>query len=130
MAKRRFKIEFEDGEGGKYNMSIDGKLSNEKIIKIMDMIDLLSDQHEKIEQLNFANDTMFGKIYNLISDKFAFGFFTSNDVLEAYEDGYNSPIRLSTISTYLQRLTNKGILLRNRNSIGWIYRKAQPKLEC
>jgi hypothetical protein len=130
MAKRRFKIEFEDGEGGKYNMSIDGKLSNEKIIKIMDMIDLLSDQHEKIEQLNFANDTMFGKIHNLISDKFAFGSFTSNDVLEAYEDGYNSPIRLSTISTYLQRLTNKGMLLRNRNSIGWIYRKAQPKLEC
>ena len=130
MAKRRFKIEFEDGEGGKYNMSIDGKLSNEKIIKIMDMIDLLSDKNEKIEQLNFTNDTMFGKIYNLISDKFAFGSFTSNDILEAYEDGYNSPIRLSTISTYLQRLTNKGMLLRNRNSIGWIYRKAQPKLEC
>ena len=70
MSKRRVKIEFEDDEGGKYSMSIDGKFSREKISKVMDMIDLISGENKPLEdEFLSTKDTMFSKLYNLIYNK-------------------------------------------------------------
>ncbi len=130
MPKRRVKLEFEDDEGGKYSMLIDGNFSREKILKVMDMVDLISGNSKSLEEeLLTGKDTMFSNLYNLIYNKFSFGSFSSNNILEAYEDEYSTPIRLSTISTYLQRFTNKGILNRTKTNSGWTYEKAQIKLQ-
>ena len=98
-------------------------------MKIIDMADMIGSESEVNQQIALSKDTNFGRLYTLIEKKFAFGSFTSSDTLEAYEDEYNTPIRLSVISTYLQRLTEKGLLIRNRTNLGWIYRKAPLNLQ-
>ncbi|MCP8317061.1 MAG: BlaI/MecI/CopY family transcriptional regulator [archaeon] len=129
MNKRRIKIEFDDEEGGKYRISMEGSLSRDKVLKVVDMVEMIGGKSEVNQQTAFSRDTTFGHLYTLIEKKFTFGSFTSTDILEAYEDEYNSPIRLSTISTYLQRLTEKGLLTRNKTNSGWAYRRAQLNLQ-
>lgn len=127
MAGRRFRVEFDDGEGGKYTLSLDGNMSREKVLRIIDIVDLLGGKEEEPELL-FSKDTTFGKIYSLVEQKFPIGSFSSTDLLEAYEDEFGRPIKLSTISTYLSRLQNKGILNRQRTPTGWLYRKVRINL--
>ena len=43
------------------------------------------------------------------------------DILEKYEDEYNEPIKLSIISTYLSRFTEKGKMERARTGREWTY---------
>jgi len=124
LAGRRFKVEFDDGEGGRYTLSLDGNVSREKVLKLIDIVDLLGGGEEKPEVL-FSQDTMFGKIYGLIERKFPVGFFSSTDLLETYEDEFGRPIKLSTISTYLSRLQSKGLLNRQRTPTGWLYRRVR-----
>jgi len=125
LAQRKIKIEFNDGDGGKYTFSLDGSMSREKVLKIMDIVELLGDKEgqEEPQAQSISGDTSFGKLYQLIEKKFPLGSFTSADVLEAYEDEYNKPARLSTISTYLSRLEQKRLLTRQRTASGWIYRR-------
>ena len=40
--KKRFKIELEDAEGSKYNLSLEGNISKEKIMKIVEFMDLIN----------------------------------------------------------------------------------------
>jgi len=129
LPKRRIKIEFDDGEGGIYRISMEGNLSRDKVLKIIDMAEMIGGKSEVNQQIILSKNTTFGRLYALIEKKFTFGSFTSTDILEAYEDEYNTPIRLSTISTYLQRLTEKGLLTRNKTNLGWAYRRAQLNLQ-
>ena len=47
-----------------------------------------------------------------IEKHFPLTWFSSREIQYAYEEEYN-PIRLSTVSTYLSRYTNRGFLVRN-----------------
>ena len=40
--KKRFKIELEDAEGSKYNLSLEGNISKEKMMKIVEFMDLIN----------------------------------------------------------------------------------------
>jgi hypothetical protein len=114
----------DDGEGGKYSLSVEGNVTREKIIKVFELMDLLD--MEKVE--GEANLNSVGsKIWNLVENKFSFGDFTSSELLEAYEDEFNEPVKLSVISTYLSRYTDRGALERKRNSREWQYRKMAIK---
>ena len=65
--------------------------------------------------------TVGGKIWAIVDKYFPTGKFTSNDILEKYEDEYNEPIKLSIISTYLARFTSKNKTERARNGREWAY---------
>lgn len=127
MGKKRFKIEFDDGLGSKYTVSLDGNVSKEKILQLMEFINTIEAGSEKEVFELPSKDTSFGKLYSLIEERFQLGFFTSSDIQEAYEDTYNEPIKISTISTYLARLAEKGILNRQRSGSTWAYRKVKIK---
>src|ERR671928_142423 len=81
--KKRFKIELEDAEGSRYNLSLEGK--------------------------------------------FPYGSFTSTDILELYEDQYNEPIKLSIISTYLSRYSERSLLTRTRQGKEWVYKTTRQQ---
>src|SRR5579875_1862362 len=121
----KIKIEFNDRKGAKYSFTVEGP-SKENMAKIMDFVESMSENKageqsdHDAEQLNM--DTNFAKVYGLIESQFRFGSFNSTDVLEAYEDEFQVPTTLSTISTYLARLADRGLLTRSRNGAGWIYR--------
>jgi hypothetical protein len=123
--KRKFKIELEDAEGSKYNLSLEGNVSREKIIKIVEFMDLLnieSNGNGEGETLGRAPASVGDRIWSLVENKFPYGGFTSTDILELYEDQYNEPIKLSIISTYLSRYSERGRLARNRQGKEWVYK--------
>ena len=124
MARKKIRIQLEDGEGGKYSLSVEGNVTREKIIKVFELMDLLD--MEKVEGEADLN-SIGSKIWNLVENKFSFGDFTSSELLEAYEDEFNQPVKLSVISTYLSRFTDKGSLERKKSSREWLYRKMTLK---
>ncbi len=120
MARKKIRIQLDDGKGGKYSLSVEGNVTREKIIKVFELMELLD--MEKVEE--GANLNSIGsKILNIVGNKFSFGDFTSSELLEAYEDEFNEPVKLSVISTYLSRYADRGVLERTRNSREWLYRK-------
>jgi len=124
--KRRFKIELEDAEGSKYNLSLEGNVSKEKILKIVEFMDLLNIEPNGNDasetHISIPPGSVGDKIWSLVEAKFPYGGFTSTDILELYEDQYNEPIKLSIISTYLSRYSERGRLVRNRQGKEWIYK--------
>ncbi|HJS68114.1 MAG TPA: hypothetical protein VJ730_01725 [Nitrososphaera sp.] len=128
--KRKFKIELEDAEGSKYNLSLEGNVSKEKIMKIVEFMDLLnieSNGNGEGETLARAPASVGDRIWSLVEGKFPYGGFTSTDILELYEDQYNEPIKLSIISTYLSRYSDRGRLTRNRQGKEWVYKIARQQ---
>ena len=128
--KKKFKIELEDAEGSRYNLSLEGNISKEKVLKIVEFMDLLN-----IESVNGnghadgsdkpAPTSVGERIWSLVEGKFPYGSFTSSDILELYEDQFNEPIKLSIVSTYLSRYSERGRLARNRQGKEWVYKAAR-----
>jgi hypothetical protein len=131
--KKRFKIELEDAEGSKYNLSLEGNISKEKIMKIVEFMDLINiesngNNENEASRSNMATPASVGdKIWTLVEGKFPYGGFTSTDILELYEDQYNEPIKLSIISTYLSRYAERGRLIRTRQGKEWIYKMTRQQ---
>jgi hypothetical protein len=126
--KKRFRIELEDAEGSKYNLSLEGNVSKEKIMKIVEFMDLLNIESSGSGEMPMPSNTMPAsvgdRIWSLVEGKFPYGGFTSTDILELYEDQYNEPIKLSIISTYLSRYSDRARLARNRQGKEWVYKVA------
>jgi len=53
-----------------------------------------------------------GKTGLLIERNFPQGWFSSKDIQNAYEKIFKEPIQLSTVSTYLSRMANRGFLMK------------------
>jgi hypothetical protein len=128
MNRKKIKISLEDEDGGKYDLALEGNISKNKIIKFIEVLDLLEvkgsgtlDETKKLNERQ--NLTSVGsKIWNLIEQKFPHSTFTTSDILELYEDEYQEPIVLSVVSTYLSRYSEKNKLSRNKRGREWIYK--------
>ena len=132
-SKKKIKIQLEDAEGGKYNLSLEGNVSKEKMMKVFELMDLINldgksnsgyNDDREIQNKNLAS--VGSKIWDIIEHKFLYSTFTSSDILEIYEDEYNEPIQLSIISTYLSRYSDRGKLGRSRKGKEWIYKITRP----
>jgi predicted transcriptional regulator len=137
--KKKIKIEFEDADGSKYNLSLDGVISKNKILKV----------YELMETLNMSGGTSYGendgrhridlghegmrtgdrlasvgsKIWYIVENKFHNTTFTSTDIQEMYEEEYKESMRLDAIATYLSRYVNKDKLVRNKKGgKEWVYK--------
>lgn len=121
----RIKIEFSDDSGTKYSFNIEGS-SKDNINKLIDFAQTISTRQTPLADHEIV-DTNFAKLYGLLESRFRFGLFTSNDVLEAYQQDFQTPTTQSTISTYLSRLTHRGFLTRARHGSGWIYKLARDE---
>ncbi len=118
MAKKRIRIDMEDADGAKYDIKLEGNVTRDKVLKIFEMMDLMNiEQGTEITNL----DSIGGKIWNVIDKHFPVGKFTSNEILEKYEDEYNEPIKLSVVSTYLSRFNSKGKIDRSKSGRAWAY---------
>lgn len=120
MPNTKVKIQFDDGEGGHYSISLNGKVTREKVEKIINIYSLFEEK-VSLEQNNENADTLYNRILNIINNKFKNRQFTSYDIQEAYEDSYNEPIKLAVISTYLSRFNIHGHLNRYKDGRLWIY---------
>lgn len=124
--RKKIKIELEDEEGTKYTLALEGSVSREKLMKAVDMLELMD---VPLEHGRRAPDegTFFGKVMTLLETTFAAGDFSSSDVAREFEERYDHPVKLSTISTYLARLADKQYIKRERFGNSWVYRRVYLK---
>ena len=137
--KRKIKIEFEDAEGSKYNLSLDGDISKNKILKVYELMESLNTLDGGQSEENSVRDakgigrtnghsreslsSVGSKIWYIVENKFPSSTFTSSDVQEMYEEEYKESMRLDAVATYLSRYFNKGKLIRNRKGgKEWVYK--------
>ena len=124
--RKRIKIELEDDEGTKYTLALEGTVSRDKLMKAMDMLEVMDVPLEHSPR-SPDQGTFFGKVQTLLETAFAAGDFSSSDVAREFEDKYGQPVKLSTISTYLARLADKQYIKRERFGNSWVYRRVYLK---
>ena len=115
MPARKMRIELFDNEGNKYNISFEGQVTRDKAIRLLDLVELLGGIPETDHGLGGAsgkNPSRFEKVRLIIQRNFPLIWFSSKDIQAAFEQEFKVPISLSTVSTYLLRMTNRGLLLR------------------
>ena len=125
--RKKIKIEVEDEEGTRYTLALEGRVSRDKILKAVDMLDVMDVHIDQGTERPVNDGTFYGKVMALIEAGFATAEFSSSDVAQELEERFNAPIRLSTVSTYLARLVEKGYLRRERFGNSWVYRRVYVK---
>ena len=118
LTRKKIRIDLEDSDGAKYNLSLEGNVTRDKMLKIFELMDLINIE-EPDDQVQL--DSVGSKIWNVIDKQFPIGKFTSSMVLEKYEDEYGEPVKLSVISTYLSRFALKGRVAREKKGKEWTY---------
>ena len=139
--RKKIKIEFEDADGSKYNLSLDGVISKNKMLKVYELMETLNTPggppYEKNDN-TYGNTLAYdgkrtgdrltsvgSKIWYIVENKFSNTTFTSTDIQELYEEEFKEPMRLDAIATYLSRYANRGKLIRNRKGgKEWVYKIA------
>jgi hypothetical protein len=125
MPVHRVKVDVTDGEGNKLSISFQGKITREKLLQLLDFVELLGGVPPG-GSLDLSTLSKFEKLKLIVESKFPVGWFTSQDAMIVYEDTYDEPMRLSTVSTYLSRLARKRVLQRGGTLAGRTYRLARP----
>lgn len=127
MPMHRVKVDVHDGEGNKLSITFQGKITRGKILQLLDFVELLGGipNGEANEFSDPSTLSKFEKLKLLVESKFPLGWFSSQDAMIAYEDTYDEPIGLSTVSTYLSRLTQKTVLQRGGTLAERKYRRSR-----
>jgi hypothetical protein len=118
LTRKKIRIDLEDSDGAKYNFSLEGNVTRDKMLKIFEVMDLMNIEEQ---EENIQLDSVGSKIWNIIDKHYPIGKFTSSLILEKYEDEYGEPVKLSVISTYLSRFASKGRVARERKGKEWTY---------
>lgn len=120
MTKKKIRFELIDENGDKLTLIFEGRINREKILQLADFIELYGGNIE--ESILSKEENKFNRLIKVIEKYFPFGYFSSKELYEAYLLEYHQPLPLSTISTYLSRLSNKGILQRIGQGVHLKYR--------
>jgi hypothetical protein len=123
--RKKVKVEITDEEGTTYSLALQGKFSQDKVMRMMELIDFFGQaDHNTSHMLPPDESTTYGKILKLIQSSYSTKEFSSADIARDYEERLGSPIPLSTVSTYLSRQADRGILNRQKFGNSWVYRVA------
>ena len=118
MPARKMRVELFDSEGNRYTIAFEGQVTRDKALRLLDLVELLGGmpgEGPTSGPFNVATGNVlsrFEKVRLLIRNYFPLVWFSSKDVQTMYEQELKEPIGLSTVSTYLSRMTNRGLLLR------------------
>lgn len=119
MPARKIRVEVFDGSGNRYNVTFEGRVTREKAIRLLDIVELLGGIPEE-ENPKLVNATSkrskVDRVRQIVEKYFPIMWFTSTDVQTAYEQEFKYPIRLSTVSTYLSRMADRRILAKSGTS--------------
>ncbi len=119
MPARKMRVELFDSDGNRYTVAFEGQITRDKALRLLDLVELLggmpnegsANNNSAMVAANSAS-SRFDKVQMIIQKSFPLIWFSSKDILSAYEQELKEPINLSTVSTYLSRMASKGLLLR------------------
>jgi hypothetical protein len=116
------RVELFDSEGNRYTLAFEGQITRDKALRLLDLVELLGGMPNDAAgqgagtALAGGSPSRFEKVHSVIQKNFPLIWFSSRDIQSIYEQELKEPITLSTVSTYLSRMTNKGLLLRSGES--------------
>ena len=119
MPARKMRIELFDTEGNKYKIAFEGQITREKALRLLDLVELLGGMpsSEASPRPISSNElSKYDKVRMIIQKHLPIAWFSSKQVRSSYEQEFKEPISLSTVSTYLTRLTDRGLLLKMKAS--------------
>ncbi len=123
MPTKKMRVEiFNDGD--RYTITFEGQVTRDKALRLLDLAELLGGVPTVNSELNRpASEVPKIERVRLVAEKnFPVGWFSSTDLQSAYEVQFSEPIRLSTVSTYLSRLTDRGFFIKKGASNQLRYR--------
>lgn len=129
MKPRRFKLEFYDDEGVKHAITVDGQITREKVGKLLDLVEVMAGTPRATASVLSVSPHKFDRLASTIISGLKEKTFTASEAKEVFESKFSEKIPISTVSTYLSRLTDRGILQRTVNGRTVSYRVSseEPK---
>ena len=130
------RVELFDSEGNKYTVAFEGQITRDKAVRLLDLVELLGGVPNDAANAGLTlaepgNDlSKYAKVRAVISKHFPLVWFSSREVQTLYEQEYKEPATLSTVATYLTRMTTKGLLLKTgpSNSLKYKLAPAVPQV--
>lgn len=117
---RRLKVEFYDSDGVRHSITIDGPVTREKVGKILDLVEVMSGT-PRATALGLS-PRKFDRLASTVMSRLRGKDFTSSDAKKSFETAFGERIPLSTVSTYLSRLADRGVLERREDGALMLYR--------
>ena len=126
MPARKIRVELFNGSGDRYTITFEGQVTREKALRLLDLVELLGGVPTINTGWNRPTSELskFDKIRRVVEKSFPIGWFSSRDVQDVYEEEFKEPVSLSTVSTYLSRMADRGFLIKSGTSKRRRYRIA------
>ncbi len=118
MPARKIRVELFDSEGNRYTIAFEGQVTRDKALRLLDLVELLGGMPNEgatsgsSAVITRNNLSRYEKVRLVIQENFPLIWFSSKEIQSVYEQELKEPVSLSTVSTYLARMTNRGLLLR------------------
>lgn len=129
MPARKIRVEVADEQGNHYTMTFEGNVTREKALSLLDMVELLGGmQDQQGRDPGFTSASKFDRMMVLLRTCFPVKWFSSKEVLLAYEHELKEPVSLSTVSTYLARMAGRGLLMKADTGPSKRYRLCDARL--
>jgi hypothetical protein len=131
MPARKMRVELFDSDGNRYTIAFEGQITRDKALRLLDLVELLGGMPDEGANSGVSNTALrnnnysrFEKVNSIIQKNFPLIWFSSKDLQSVYEQELKEPISLSTVSTYLARMTSRGMLLRSGGANNLKYKVA------
>ena len=123
MPTKKMRVEIFNN-GDRYTITFEGQVTRDKALRLLDLVELLGGMPTvNPETAHSVSEISKIEKVRLVAEKsFPIGWFSSKELQSAYEKQFNEPIRLSTASTYLSRLADRGFFIKKRVSNQLRYR--------
>jgi hypothetical protein len=135
MPTNKMRVEVYDHNGHRHSIESEGQITHDKALQILNIMQLLGVIPNESQTSTNSNNVLptelsrFEKIQRIIPKIFPLIWFASKDAQLVYEQELKEPISLSTVSTYLSRMTKKGLLMRTGTGNSVKYKVAPNSLQ-
>jgi len=123
MPTKKMRVEiFNDGD--RYTITFEGQVTRDKALRLLDLVELLGGMPTVNSESSRPISEMpkIEKVRLAAEKNFPVGWFSSTELQSVYEKQFNEPILLSTASTYLSRLADRGFFIKKGASNQLRYR--------
>lgn len=126
MPARKMRVEVSDGIGNRYTITFEGHVTRDKAVRLLELVELLGGIPTNNPEWEHPTSELpkFDRMCWIVKKRFPVVWFTSKEVQSLYEQEFKEPISLSTVSTYLSRMADRGVLAKSGMSNRRRYRAA------
>lgn len=123
MPAKKMRVEVYNN-GDRYTITFEGQITRDKALRLLDLVELLGGTPSVNPESSSRMSEMpkIEKVRLAAEKNFPVGWFSSKELQTVYEKQFNEPIRLSTVSTYLSRLSDRGFFIKRGSSNKLQYR--------